>query len=315
MPPSTRSSARQRADSFASGSEYHASNASADVDDHDMPEDDDDDEQKPPEEPKVFALSQRGRRIAKKSYKESGSEDELNVLDQKSDEDEQEESNDALDEDVGGYHLRKRNKPKLNGIVESDDEGLATVNSRYETRSRSKPHAATRSNGNGNARTSRRSKSSRSRPNRGTSSRKNLRQKGEGVQAEQDDVYVDEPDTSSDSADASLEVVETTPEPEHEAIDDADADADGEADHGPGQDGRKYALRQRAKINYAIPPPLEEMRPPPPKPRSFGRNNSRGGGSMRSKAPGWSASGAELSRWMGGDDSVRRMNFTSHVAH
>ncbi|KAJ6544212.1 hypothetical protein B0H19DRAFT_1169965 [Mycena capillaripes] len=64
-------------------------------------------------------------------------------------------------------------------------------------------------------------------------------------------------------------------------------------------DGRPYALRQRQKINYAIPPPLEEMtRPPPPTRPPPSRK--------RTKGPGWSASGAELGRWMGmggNDDS------------
>ncbi|EAU82409.1 ATPase with bromodomain-containing protein [Coprinopsis cinerea okayama7 len=66
-------------------------------------------------------------------------------------------------------------------------------------------------------------------------------------------------------------------------------------------DGKPYAFRQRAKINYAIPPPIEEMKKPPPK---HGRNGYRGG---KKKGLGWSASGAELARWMGGhnphDDS------------
>lgn len=57
-----------------------------------------------------------------------------------------------------------------------------------------------------------------------------------------------------------------------------------------------YSFRKRAKVNYAIPPPLEEMQPLPAKPRN--RPKAR-------KGPGWSAGGAELSRFIPlGDDSV-----------
>jgi hypothetical protein len=55
---------------------------------------------------------------------------------------------------------------------------------------------------------------------------------------------------------------------------------------------RPYVLRQRQKINYAIPPPLEEMtRPPPPTHPPPSRKHTKG--------PGWSTSGAELGCWMG----------------
>ena len=70
---------------------------------------------------------------------------------------------------------------------------------------------------------------------------------------------------------------------------------------------KTYALRRRARVNYAIPPPLEDMNAPPPRrPKAGGRHNSKKG-----KGPGWSASGAELGRWMGmgADDSVRNFMF------
>ncbi|KAF8992931.1 hypothetical protein BDQ17DRAFT_1253402 [Cyathus striatus] len=74
------------------------------------------------------------------------------------------------------------------------------------------------------------------------------------------------------------------------------------------EDGKPYSLRQRQKINYAIPPPLEEMPRPPPKTKSGGGNKGGGiggGAAGRKKGLGWSATGAELGRWMGmaGDDS------------
>ncbi len=65
-------------------------------------------------------------------------------------------------------------------------------------------------------------------------------------------------------------------------------------------DGKPYAFRRRTKqINYAIPPPLEEVRPVKgPSKQSKGKGRA---------GPGWSANGTELARYMGGlpgDDSV-----------
>ncbi|KAI6027083.1 AAA-domain-containing protein [Pisolithus marmoratus] len=59
-----------------------------------------------------------------------------------------------------------------------------------------------------------------------------------------------------------------------------DPDAEGELE--AEQDGRPYALRRRTKINYAVPPPLEELKPPPPRNRNIG---GRGG---KKRGPGWS---------------------------
>ena len=72
-------------------------------------------------------------------------------------------------------------------------------------------------------------------------------------------------------------------------------------------------MRQRQKINYAI-PPLEDM-PKPASNSTAGRNGGRTGGyhggghgraGAKGRALGWIVSGAELGRWMGmpGDDSV-----------
>ena len=302
MAPNTRRSARQRAESFASGSEYHASSPSMDIDDQGP----DDEEEKPePSPPVVVEKTKRGRRITHKSYVESSSssEDELDVLNHKSEDVAEAEAQippadgtpEEEEDQVGGHRLRKRAKPKMNGIVESDDEGQAVV-TRYSLRNRGSSANVPRTNGNGNHSKSRSSRRSKKKAH-----------KAQAVKTGEvdEDVYVDEPDSSSGSADASLDDAPgTTPEPEHENFDD-EADAEGDADQGEGE-GKPYALRQRAKINYAIPPPLEEMKPPSPKPRRFGRTNSRGGNG-RAKVPGWSATGAELSKWMGGgggDDSV-----------
>lgn len=127
---------------------------------------------------------------------------------------------------------------------------------------------------------------------------------------DEDDIYdagdhEDQPGSSEyDEADHTSP--EPEPEPDLDADGDIDVDADGEPDDGAngeildGGDGKPYAFRRRTKqINYAIPPPLEEIRPAkgPSKPN---KGKGRAG-------PGWSANGTELARYMGGlpaDDSV-----------
>ncbi|KAH7875834.1 uncharacterized protein C8R40DRAFT_1017998, partial [Lentinula edodes] len=97
-------------------------------------------------------------------------------------------------------------------------------------------------------------------------------------------------DNAPGTDDLDLEL-EPPPEPEPEPEDDVSG-PDGTGN------GKPYALRQRQRINYAIPPPLEDLSRPPAH-RSNNANNNRKGGL------GWSASGAELGKWMGlpADDS------------
>jgi hypothetical protein len=90
---------------------------------------------------------------------------------------------------------------------------------------------------------------------------------------------------------------------------DDEADADGSVDEDidpdaphtspspepeEGEDGTKtYKLRKRPPVNYAIPPPLEDM-------SHLGNGRSRGERSKgKNKPPRWGATGAELSRMMG----------------
>ncbi|KAJ7165631.1 hypothetical protein C8R43DRAFT_987139 [Mycena crocata] len=76
-----------------------------------------------------------------------------------------------------------------------------------------------------------------------------------------------------------------SPGTQHTSSPDTHPDSDIDAE-------RPYALRQRQKINYAIPPPLETTSPP--------RQPARPASSQEgTKGPGLSASGAELERWMG----------------
>ncbi|PCH41735.1 AAA-domain-containing protein [Wolfiporia cocos MD-104 SS10] len=319
MPPNTRASTRQRAMSNASGSEYHESNASMDVDE-DAPHSEED----RPEEPKVeYTSTSRGRKIMRKSYKESASEDDPLADDPLADdppspqtrhEVDRDNEPDDEEEELGNsrYKLRRRGGNNGRGqYIVSDDEGGATVGGGYATRSRSKNAGSASGRGSvGSAAGggSRRLTRSRPKPAGGRTTRMSTRRtRQNGTATHDDEGYVDEPSSGSVDADESLDdAVRTSSEPEPELDDDADgeADAEGELEHEPEQDGRPYSLRQRAKINYAIPPPLEEMRPPP-KPRLNGRSSARNTGFGRSKAPGWSATGAELSRWMGvaGDDS------------
>ncbi|KAF7799964.1 hypothetical protein EIP86_011207 [Pleurotus ostreatoroseus] len=296
MTSGTRSSTRQRAPSNASGSEYAASNATMEVDDQDIPDDDDDDV-KPQPPPVELTKTKRGRAVRKQTYAES-SGDDLDVIDQPEDNRDAEDEEDEEDEEketngqAPRYALRTRSK-KGHGVIQSDEEGHTTVSGRYATRSRNKPSTSTRINGTSNGRLS---KKTSSRLRKSSRKQRNSRPNSK-AQNEEEDAYVDQPASSSSSADASFdEVAGTTPEPE--PVEDADADAEGEADE-PEKNGTKYALRQRSNINYYQIPPLEELKAPPPKSRSFGRTNSRGN---RNKAPGWSASGAELSRWMGAAD-------------
>ncbi|KIK70579.1 hypothetical protein GYMLUDRAFT_148547 [Collybiopsis luxurians FD-317 M1] len=98
----------------------------------------------------------------------------------------------------------------------------------------------------------------------------------------------EEEDNAPGTDDMDLDI-EPPPEPEPDPEDEAS-----------GTDGKPYSLRQRQRINYAIPPPLEDLPRPPPQSKSNRANEGRGGGYHgRRKGLGWSASGAELGRWMG----------------
>lgn len=317
LPPMPRNlrSTRQRTSSLGtapSGSEYHESSGEMEVDESmngvQAPKEDEVEE-----EPVQYALTSRGRRIQKKSYRESASEDGgeydgedgLQPLgDATGDAGAKGDvvvDADADDDEQPRYPLRQRIRgaKNLTGFIVSDEEGEAGV-ARHNTRSRSrKPAQAENRHQQGGPATRQQSKSRRL-----TRARSGKRTRSV-AQDDADDGYVDQGSSGSQSAGDSFDdAPKTSPEPEPEPELDGDADAEGDLDMGE-SDGRPYALRQRAKINYAIPPPLEEMRPPSPK-RPAPRNNTRrNGGWGGRKPPGWSATGAELGRWMGmgGDDS------------
>ncbi|KAI0820715.1 AAA-domain-containing protein [Trametes gibbosa] len=308
MAPSTRRTSRHEPSSpLASGSEYHESNASMEVEENQPPA-----EEVAEEEELVYGTSSRGRRIAKKSYKESD-DDPIDLISPKSkgkqvvsvapDEDEEDE------EPAGRYALRRGRSTtsgpsKLNGFIVSDEEDGELKVGRYPTRNRSKNAPSSNGHANGGGRSTKRS-NGRSQPQASSQKKRvSTRRTRSNPNQDEDDGYVDEPSSGSADGDGSIdEALVTSPEAELEADADADGEGDADGDAEPENDGKPYALRQRTKINYAIPPPLEEMRAPAPRPRPATSRSHRGHG--RPKPPGWSATGAELSRWMGApaDDS------------
>jgi hypothetical protein len=262
-------------------------------------------EEVPSPQPKVeYTITGRGRRITKKSYVESESElDPIALNDIFSDNNKSVmyRGNDGDDEDEeDGPRRPTRRSSQMTGFIVSDEEHQAG-GARYSTRSRSKkPTLKTKpptSNG-------------RSRTDAQRAARQARRARRSAKAEQEEDGYVDE-EQSPSSPDGEFD------DAPHTSEDLEDADVDVDVDEGDGgeaeQEGKPYALRQRAKINYAIPPPLEEMRPVAKAGGGRAGRNGGGGGGRNGGArpgarrgPGWSASGAELGRWMGmpGDDSV-----------
>jgi hypothetical protein len=296
--------------SVPSGSEYHESNASMDLDG--TYEEDAEGEDEEPQPPKVYGRSLRGRRVAIATYKESDSEPdplatagydgELHRVDAAD-----------FDEEEAPRPAARRLRSRPNPVVLSSDEGESGNGRRYSTRSQSKKPEPPKSSPSRRLRRGPSTPSS-SRFQSRDSRRPGLRSRRSTHEEEDADGYVDA-EQPNDSADDSMEDV--VPEASSDLVvnDDEDADAEGDVEvNGEGEDevlpsdGKPYALRQRAKVNYAIPPPLEEIPVAPPKPTSgrHGGGRSNWNRSGAKKAPGWSVSGAELSRFLGlpGEDSV-----------
>ncbi|KAJ3535003.1 hypothetical protein NMY22_g6683 [Coprinellus aureogranulatus] len=270
----TRGAARHS--DAGSGSQYTASEKSMNLGDEDA-----EGEEEEPEEEMV--VSGRGRAHKKVSYVESQSEEELVSPPTR----------------TTGFGRRSTPDPTVNTLavkelgrfVEEDED--AAMHEEHDDGSNRRRLTRLRS-GARNTRQSTRHAISK-KPASSNASGRQTRSRARQRQSSQDHDYEEDRGGSSNSGeDADGSLVEDDldlalePEPEPEPEDD--------------NDGKPYALRQRAKINYAIPPPIEEMTRPPPKPAS--RNTNRGGPKGR-RGLGWSASGAELGRWMGmpGDDS------------
>ncbi|TFK28597.1 AAA-domain-containing protein [Coprinopsis marcescibilis] len=295
-----RSTRRQSApmSDFASGSEYNASSpGEGDDANHELEE---------PEEV-VMTITSRGRRVPKKSYIEDTDEaeeddvkPEINQLfddnvkvkntraprKKSSELDDEEGEDDQPRRRLRSTRSQSQNK-NLDGFVieegeddDPDDDGAYGSKGRRSTRLHKgvppppKPKVPTRSNSTRTTRASQRNNKPKD-ENDGDYIDGSSQADAEG--SDDDEAHLPESDIGD---------LGNPPEPEPEEEDD--------------NDGKPYALRQRAKVNYAIPPPIEEMKRPPPRPAGKGR-----GGSKKSRGLGWSASGAELGRWMGmpGDDS------------
>jgi ATPase family AAA domain-containing protein 2 len=309
--------------SLPSGSEYQQSDKSMEVD----PDADAEGEEEIPSspQPKVeYTTTGRGRRITKKSYVESESEPDPIALDDIfSDKNKSiryggDDGDDEDEDDIGPRRITRRSNrssrsSQLDGFIVSDD---GAGGSRYPTRSRSKkpPPKPKPSTPNG-----------RSRTDAQRAARQARRARRSAKAEQEEDGYIDE-EQSPSSPDGEFDDAPHTSEDLEDG--DGDVDVDGEVDGGEAeQEGKPYSLRQRAKINYAIPPPLEEMRPVAKSAGGrAGRNGGGGGGRTGAarpaarRGPGWSAGGAELGRWMGmpGDDSVSYDSFlfpypASHV--
>ncbi|GLB33226.1 putative AAA domain (Cdc48 subfamily) containing protein [Lyophyllum shimeji] len=285
-----------------SGSEYQESDKSMEAP-NGIGHDDDEPEPEPPVE---YVKSSRGRTIVKKRYVESeddGMPDLFADDQQPTSKRSSRHSHDADedDDDVGPrrYQMRPRTR-RSSFIATDDDEDVKPAhNTRFATRrsTRTKNPATAQVSTTSTGKPAKDVQSDRARRLARRSAARTtheeddyVHQTSSGASADADGSIDEAPHASSD-----LELEPPEPEPEPEE--------DGEAD------GRPYALRQRQRINYAIPPPLEDMRKPPPKPASGGRLGGRsgyhGGHGRGKKGLGWSASGAELGRWMGmgGDDS------------
>lgn len=283
-----RRSTRNRTFSQSSSEYFESEKSVMDEDDH--PPVSAESPESPP--PATFVKSQRGRTVKLAQYRES-SDDELNKIFRDDEDVELVNSHidamDGDDEDDDQPRRKTRSSSKRSSI--NDD----TTSSRRVLRNRNKnlPPPTTSS-----GRVTRQPK--RYEPSNNPAKR--LTRAQSKAAAEMDDGYIDEPSDGSADADGSLDdAPRTSSDNDLDADAEGEVDLDGEVEHGDMQDnGRPYSLRQRVPINYAIPPALEEMKQAKPRPAG-----GRGGGNRR-RGPGWSASGAELSRWMGmapADDS------------
>ena len=305
------------AHSIASGSEYHESNASMDLDG--MHEEDAEGEDEEPQSKKAYGMSMRGRRVTIAKYRESDSEpDPLTTAGY----DEPKGAPEVdFDEEDAPRPATRRLRSRPNALVLSSDEGELGNGRRYSTRSQSRKPDPPKSSP---SRRLRRGPPTTSSPLRTRDSRRpGLRSRRITRNDEDADGYVDV-EQPNDSADDSME--DAVPEASSDLVvhDDEDADAEGDVEvNGEGEDevlpsdGKPYALRQRVKVNYAIPPPLEDIPVAPPKLTSsrHGGGRSNWTRSGLKKGPGWSANGAELSRFLGlpGEDSVCDVPFPSSL--
>ncbi|KAF5392492.1 hypothetical protein D9757_002326 [Collybiopsis confluens] len=286
-----RSSRRHNSDVSGgpSGSEYQQSEKS-------FEEPGDEDEGEDESSAPVMMQTKRGRQVTKQNYVESnddededaeGEETELQSRNLRRSTRNSSRHNSTEDHNENNEKrrlTRSRANKNLSGFVVEDDEPGTRQRSRF-TRTRLLPNHHGR-----NAAKSRTSR--RLRHTKDTTKEDDYKPGSSSPHSADADGSDEDNIHASDDMDLYIE-----PPPEPEPDDDVS-----------GTDGKPYSLRQRQKINYAIPPPLEDLPLPPPQPKTNRAIGGRGGGGYhgRRKGLGWSASGAELGRWMGlpaADDS------------
>lgn len=239
-----------------------------------------------------YTSSSRGRRYIRKTYHESDPEDvdaegELDVEVSAPAPKMEPEDEDDDDGNFPRYRTRARTAGHLKGFIasEEDEEGVG-----IRTRSRLRRHPTA----SGPQTRSGRTKPS-SKPTRSKSAR---RAKKPAQNGDDEDVYVHNSSSESGEHDISFDNVVTSPDPGPEP-----EEPEEEQEHERGG----YGLRARAKKNYDLVTMLDNITAAQAQPvKKSPRGKGRSGGN-KFKGPGWSATGAQLSQWMGlpPDDSVR----------
>ncbi|KAL0063917.1 TAT-binding protein-like protein 7, AAA ATPase [Marasmius tenuissimus] len=294
--PLRRSTRRASAASIgASGSEYQDGSDKSMQGEETQPVEEDEVE----EEEKPLFKTRSGRTVMQASYVESSeADDDLGGLGEeeapvgggrtRSRPAPRASADDGDDEEEEDFPARRRLRNRRSSFIASDDDAPAQ-NGGYGSRLRK------RTTRNGNPSTPSRMENPKVTQAKARALRAQRRHKPE------EDVYMPHQHTSPGSVDADgsfdedaqgdtdvddLEITmnDTRPEPEEE-------------EEEP-ENGKKYSLRQRQRINYTIPPPLEDIPTAPPKSKPLG--GRRPGGR---KGLGFSLNGAELGRLMGLDDS------------
>ena len=247
----------------------------------------------PPSPTLVYTSSSRGRRYVQKTYLESGSEvdaeGELDVeVPAPVPKMELEDGDDDYGKIPPRYHTRARAAGNLTGFIASEDDEDVGI----RTRSRLRRHPAASGPQN-------QTRSGRNKPSSKSARSKSSRKAKKATQNRDDeDVYVHDSSSESGEHDISFDNVVTSPEP---------VPGPEEPEEEQEQERGGYGLRVRAKKNYDIVSMLDNITAVQAQPaKKSPRNKGRTGGN-KFKGPGWSATGAELGRWMGlpGDDSVR----------
>ena len=291
------------APSLPSGSEYHASEKSVDMDE--QPDDEEPKEEEPPEE---VITTRRGRQVKKMKYVESSDNDGEGEDDPDVDTAAQDLFNESSNRKVTRASAKRHiseeddeddSRPRrltkgarLNGFIASDDEDTRDDFQGYSLRNRTKRTTSIAPLSNKEKEKQLKLKQQAARAQRisrrnaaRTTKDEDYEHVSSGASADADGSLDDAQQSSDHDALGLPEEPEREPEPEDDA------------------DGKPYSLRQRKNISYAIPAPLEELVKANRQGGKGGGRNGVGGSKAKTRL-GWSTSGKELGRLMGADDSV-----------